>query len=85
MDKGGADEFVTPGDSSHLNLGDNLVLGGINNEDESTSLPMELFAGVVRKGFVGCMKNLIMEAVTIDLERYVQDQLKSDEIMSYCR
>ncbi|XP_071834304.1 neurexin-1-like isoform X4 [Apostichopus japonicus] len=85
IDENGEGSFVTPGDSTHLNLGDSLVVGGINNEDENDGLPLDLFAGAIRQGFVGCMRNLLMETLNIDFSRYIREQGKEDEIRPYCR
>lgn len=62
-----------------------MVVGGINNEDENDGLPLDLFAGAIRQGFVGCMRNLLMETLNIDFSRYIREQGKEDEIRPYCR
>lgn len=77
--------FQTPAGSTHLNLGDHLVLGGISTMDEGTSLPMELFSAITRKGFVGCIKNFAVDGSTIDFSRHISDQGKEDDIKLYCR
>lgn len=76
-------KFTVPGTSNHLNLETELFLGGIDTSS-SNQLPMDLFSGILRRGYVGCIKNLAIDGETIDLPRYVLKGSR-DDIGAFCR
>ena len=76
-------KFIVPGTSNHLNLETELFLGGIDTSS-SNQLPMDLFSGILRRGYVGCIKNLAIDGETIDLPRYVLKGSR-DDIGAFCR
>ncbi|XP_072016599.1 neurexin-1-like [Amphiura filiformis] len=75
--------FTVPGTSNLLNLETDIFLGGIDNT-ASNSLPRDLFSGVLRRGYVGCIKNLAIDGETKDLASYVLKESR-DDISAYCR
>ena len=60
-----------------------MFLGGID-QSASNSLPRQLFSGVLRRGYAGCIKNLAIEGEAIDLPRFVLNETRND-ISAYCR
>ncbi|XP_071501894.1 neurexin-3-like [Diadema antillarum] len=77
-------KFAVGGTSRHLNLQDHLVVGGIDFETDGAFLPIDLFSGVLRKGYVGCLKNLVLQGDTIDLPEFAVEQDNSD-VRPFCR
>ncbi|XP_033634372.1 neurexin-1-like isoform X4 [Asterias rubens] len=75
-------KFEVPGHSSKLNLEMDLIVGGI---EESQSLPLELFSGTLRHGYVGCIRNMAMNGETLDLPEYVEEQSQDGNIVRFCR
>ena len=59
-----------------------LIVGGI---EESQSLPLELFSGTLRHGYVGCIRNMAMNGETLDLPEYVEEQSQDGNIVRFCR
>ncbi|XP_030834440.1 neurexin-3-like isoform X2 [Strongylocentrotus purpuratus] len=78
-------KFNVGGTSKHLNLVDHLVLGGIDFVNDSNFLPMDLYSGALRRGYVGCLKNLVLQGTSIDLPSYALRQHTGNEIGVYCR
>ncbi|KAG0412158.1 hypothetical protein HPB47_010714, partial [Ixodes persulcatus] len=76
VDDAGAD-YVTPGNSNQLDLEGPLFVGGVGTtarEDASSTLPGELWSGALRLGFVGCLRDLVVNGKAVDLASYAQRQ-----------
>ncbi|CAN8000168.1 unnamed protein product, partial [Ixodes hexagonus] len=69
--------YVTPGNSNQLDLEGPLFVGGVGTtarEDASSTLPGELWSGALRLGFVGCLRDLVVNGKAVDLASYAQRQ-----------
>ncbi|XP_022103696.1 neurexin-1-like isoform X2 [Acanthaster planci] len=75
-------KFEVPGHNDKLNLEMDLIVGGI---EPSLALPLELFSGALRQGYVGCIRNMAMNGETLDLPQYVEEQSEDGNIVRFCR
>lgn len=78
-------EYLTPGMGTSLDLEDLLFIGGLNFDRYNTyRLPKELWTGMLKKGFVGCIQDLVVNNEKIDLMTVARKQLQRD-IRAECR
>ncbi|XP_076289211.1 neurexin 1 isoform X2 [Lasioglossum baleicum] len=73
VDKGTV-EFRTPGDSTELDLDGLLYIGGVGAPFAPLTLPPVLWTGTLRQGYVGCMRELVIDGLPIDIAGYAQQQ-----------
>lgn len=69
--------WVGAGNSNQLDLEGPLFVGGVGTtarEDASSTLPGELWSGALRLGFVGCLRDLVVNGKAVDLASYAQRQ-----------
>ncbi|CAN7944120.1 unnamed protein product, partial [Ixodes pacificus] len=69
--------WVGAGNSNQLDLEGPLFVGGAGTtarEDASSTLPGELWSGALRLGFVGCLRDLVVNGKAVDLASYAQRQ-----------
>ena len=61
---------------SSLNLEDRLYVGGLSREwsRHASSLPVDMWTAVWRRGFVGCMSDLVVDASRVNLVKVGRDQ-----------
>ncbi|XP_042874196.1 neurexin-1-like isoform X2 [Penaeus japonicus] len=76
----GANDFTTPGDSHQLDLEGALYLGGVG---VGVSVPPELWTGRLGLGYVGCMRDLVINGQASDLTSYAKKQ-DSGSIVKFC-
>ncbi|GFT00424.1 neurexin-3b, partial [Nephila pilipes] len=67
-------DFITPGNSNQLDLEGPLYVGGVGTSAQGVLIPSELWSGSLRYGYVGCMKDLIINGRTVDLAGVSQKQ-----------
>ncbi|XP_076046488.1 neurexin 1 isoform X2 [Oratosquilla oratoria] len=75
-----ANDFTTPGDSHQLDLEGALYVGGVG---VGMTVPPELWSGRLRFGYVGCMRDLVINGQVADLASYAKRQ-DSGSIVTWC-
>ncbi|XP_069165959.1 neurexin 1 isoform X1 [Procambarus clarkii] len=76
----GANDFTTPGESHRLDLDGALYVGGVNT---GVVVPPELWTGRLGLGYVGCLRDLVINGLPADLASYAKKQ-DSGSIVSFC-
>lgn len=72
-------EYLTPGMGTQLDLEDLMYIGGLNfDRYNAYRLPKELWAGILKKGFVGCLQDLVINDEKIDLMTVARRQMQRD-------
>lgn len=76
---------MPPGDSHQLDLGGNLYVGGIGPAEtmDGIRVPPELWMGRLGRGYVGCMRDLLINGHAVDLASYAKKQ-DSGSILQFC-
>ncbi|CAK9814938.1 Nrxn1 [Anthophora quadrimaculata] len=67
-------EFRTLGDSTQLDLDGLLYIGGVGAPFAPLTVPPVLWTGALRQGYVGCMRDLVINGQPIDIAGYAQQQ-----------
>ncbi|KAL0121234.1 hypothetical protein PUN28_008721 [Cardiocondyla obscurior] len=67
-------EFRTPGDSTQLDLDGLLYIGGVGAPFAPLTIPPVLWTGALRQGYVGCMRDLVINGHPVDIAGYAQQQ-----------
>ncbi|XP_044728406.1 neurexin-1 isoform X1 [Chrysoperla carnea] len=67
-------EFMTPGDSNQLELDGSMYVGGTGSPFTSFPIPPALWTGVLKQGFVGCLRDLNINGKPTDLASYAKQQ-----------
>ncbi|XP_035732871.1 neurexin-1-like isoform X7 [Vespa mandarinia] len=67
-------EFRTPGDSTQLDLDGLLYIGGVGAPFAPLTVPPVLWTGTLRQGYVGCMRDLVINGHPVDIAGYAQQQ-----------
>ncbi|XP_024942008.1 neurexin-1 isoform X3 [Cephus cinctus] len=67
-------EFRTPGDSTQLDLDGLLYIGGVGAPFAPLTVPAVLWSGALREGYVGCMRDLVINGHPVDIAGYAQQQ-----------
>ncbi|KAK9310049.1 hypothetical protein QLX08_000515 [Tetragonisca angustula] len=67
-------EFRMPGDSTQLDLDGLLYIGGVGAPFAPLTVPPVLWTGALRQGYVGCMRDLVINGQPIDIAGYAQQQ-----------
>lgn len=72
-------DFITPGPSNQLDLESPLYLGGSGPSARHKSsifndVPPQLWAGSLNYGFVGCVRDLVLNNQAIDIASYAREQ-----------
>ncbi|XP_042239811.1 neurexin-1-like isoform X2 [Homarus americanus] len=76
----GANDFTTPGESHRLDLDGALYVGGVS---KGVVVPPELWTGRLGLGYVGCLRDLVINGLPADLASYAKKQ-DSGSIVSFC-
>ncbi|BES99010.1 Laminin G domain [Nesidiocoris tenuis] len=77
---GNAADFSTPGDSNQLDLEGGLYVGGLS---PSLSPPPTLWSAVLSQGFVGCIRDLVLNGKAVDIAQFARAQ-DSSSIQPAC-
>ncbi|XP_050685088.1 neurexin-1 isoform X4 [Leptidea sinapis] len=67
-------EFKTPGESNQLELDGSLFVGGLGSEYSASRTPSALWTAALRQGFVGCIRDLVLNGKPQDLTAYARQQ-----------
>ncbi|CAH2046084.1 unnamed protein product, partial [Iphiclides podalirius] len=67
-------EFKTPGESNQLELDGPLFVGGLGSEYSASRTPPALWTAALRQGFVGCIRDLVLNGKPQDLTAYARQQ-----------
>ncbi|XP_023246980.1 neurexin-1 isoform X2 [Copidosoma floridanum] len=67
-------EFRPPGDQTQLDLDGLLYIGGVGAPFAPLTVPPVLWTGSLRQGYVGCMRDLVINGQPIDIAGYAQQQ-----------
>ena len=62
------------GDSTQLDLDGLLYIGGVGAPFAPLTVPPVLWTGALRQGYVGCMRDLVINGNPIDIAGYAQQQ-----------
>uniref|UniRef100_A0A0C9QZT5 NRX3A_1 protein n=4 Tax=Fopius arisanus TaxID=64838 RepID=A0A0C9QZT5_9HYME len=77
-------DFNTPGDSTQLDLDGLLYIGGVGVPFAPLTVPPTLWSGALRQGYVGCMRDLVINGQPVDIAGYAQQQ-DSGAVRPACR
>lgn len=80
---GETEVFTTPGQSDELDLSGPFYLGGLDYLEPGLTYPPAIWSASLRKGYVGCMKELNINGANIDLVSYAHQQ-DSGSIRTSC-
>ncbi|XP_043272551.1 neurexin-3 isoform X2 [Venturia canescens] len=67
-------DFRTVGDSTELDLDGLLYIGGVGVPFAPLTVPPVLWTGALRQGYVGCMRDLVIDGQPVDITGYAQQQ-----------
>uniref|UniRef100_T1J5X7 Uncharacterized protein n=1 Tax=Strigamia maritima TaxID=126957 RepID=T1J5X7_STRMM len=62
------------GESNQLDLEGALFVGGVGTSLDAIVVPVELWTGTLRYGYVGCMRDLVVNGNAIDIATYAKKQ-----------
>ena len=75
--------YETPGDADTLDLISPLYVGGLEAAVEAIFLPPVLWSAALKRGFVGCLRDLVINGQSLDVADYAKNQ-DSGSIRSSC-
>ena len=72
-------EFISPGTSNQLDLEGPLFIGSVGTQSPKSvqtgqTLPPELWSGSLRYGFVGCLRDLVINGDAVDIASFARRQ-----------
>ena len=67
-------DFETPGEAETLELVSPLYLGGLDANVESIFLPPVLWSAGFKRGFVGCLRDLVINGQSLDVADFAKSQ-----------
>ena len=67
-------EFRTPGESVSLELDGPIYLGGTGATYGGSIWPPSIWNAVLKQGFVGCLRDLVLSGKAIDIAAYARQQ-----------
>lgn len=67
-------ELVALGDSTELDLDGLLYIGGVGAPFAPLTVPAVLWTGTLRQGYVGCLRDLVINGKPVDIAGYAQQQ-----------
>ena len=62
------------GEASQLDLGGSLYVGSFDYMDPHLRPPATVWSGVLRHGYVGCLRELYLNGAPIDLVQHAHQQ-----------
>ena len=65
---------LIPGDSYQLDLDGSLMVGGIGMVVDNAAIPSGLWSATLRHGYVGCMRDLVINGNAVDLAAFARQQ-----------
>lgn len=68
------------GDSTQLDLDGLMYIGGVGAPFAPLTVPPVLWTGTLRQGYVGCMRELVINGQQIDIAGYAQQQDSGKEM-----
>ncbi len=66
--------YNTLGDSYQLDLDGSLMVGGIGMVVDNAAIPSGLWSATLRHGYVGCMRDLVINGNAVDLAAFARQQ-----------
>ena len=71
--------FISPGTSNQLDLEGPLFIGSVGTQSPESlqsgqTLPSELWSGSLRYGFVGCLRDLVINGDVVDIAAFARRQ-----------
>lgn len=66
--------MLLTGDSTQLDLDGLLYIGGVGAPFAPLTVPPVLWTGALRQGYVGCMRDLVINGHPVDIAGYAQQQ-----------
>ncbi|XP_054706570.1 neurexin-1-like [Uloborus diversus] len=67
-------DFTTPGPASQLDLEGPLFVGGLPPSDQGPGVPPEVWTAKLNYGYVGCLRQLVVDGRTVDLSAQAREQ-----------
>ncbi|XP_055944776.1 neurexin-1-like isoform X1 [Argiope bruennichi] len=67
-------DFTTPGTASQLDLEGPLFVGALAPSDQGPNVPSEVWTAKLNYGYVGCLRQLVINGKTIDLAAQAREQ-----------
>lgn len=74
---------VFAGDSTQLDLDGLLYIGGVGAPFAPLTVPPVLWTGALRQGYVGCMRDLVINGHPVDIAGYAQQQDSGKQILQW--
>ena len=66
--------FLNVGDSYQLDLDGSLLVGGIGTVIDNAAIPPSLWSATLRHGYVGCMRDFVINGNAVDLAAFARQQ-----------
>ena len=70
------------GDSYQLDLDGLLLVGGIGTVIDNAAIPSSLWSATLRHGYVGCMRDFVINGNAVDLAAFARQQDSGNDWMS---
>lgn len=67
-------DFRTPGDSVSLELDAPIYVGGTGITYGVPSWPQSIWTAVLRQGFIGCLRDLVLSGKPVDIAAFARQQ-----------
>ncbi|KAG8193397.1 hypothetical protein JTE90_012197 [Oedothorax gibbosus] len=67
-------DFTTPGTASQLDLEGPLFVGALAPSDQGPGVPSEVWTAKLNYGYVGCLRQLVVNGKTVDLAEQAREQ-----------
>lgn len=74
-------EFKTPGDSTQLELESPMYVGGIGPPYLDIPAPPALWTATLRQGYVGCLRDLVLNGKPVDIAAFARQQDSGKEFL----
>lgn len=72
---------LVSGDSYQLELDGSLMVGGIGMVVDNAAIPSGLWSATLRHGYVGCMRDLVINGNAVDLAAFARQQDSGDSTL----
>ena len=67
-------------ESDELDLGGSFYVGGLDYMDPNLSLPTSIWSASLKLGYVGCLKDLVINGADIDVVAYTHEQNSGEKM-----